>query len=200
MHKRQPQMTAVILAGGMGRRMGGKDKGLVELQGRPLVAHVIEAVAPQVSHLLINANRNQPVYARFGPPVLSDELEGFQGPLAGILTAMKKAPTPLLLVVPCDAPRPPADLGARLQRAMADADAEIAVAHDGDRLQPVHALIATALADDLESYLGSGKRKIDHWYARHRMVVVDFSDQPEAFVNINTPDERNALEGGGPDR
>jgi len=193
-------MTAVILAGGMGRRMGGQDKGLVELKGRPLVAHVIDAVDPQVSHLLINANRNHPAYARFGPPVLSDELKDFQGPLAGILAAMKKAPTPLLLVVPCDTPHLPADLGARLRRAMADADAEIAVAHDGDRLQPVHALIATALSGDLESYLGSGKRKIDHWYARHRMVVVDFSDQPEAFVNINTLDERNELEGGGPDR
>ncbi len=200
MHKQRPQMTAVILAGGMGRRMGGRDKGLVELKGRPLIAHVIEAIEPQVSHLLINANRNQPVYARFGPPVLPDELDDFQGPLAGILTAMRKVPTPLLLVVPCDAPHLPADLGTRLWRAMADADTEIAVAHDGNHLQPVHALITTALADDLESYLGSGKRKIDQWYTQHRMVVVDFSDRPEAFVNINTLDERNELEGNEQNR
>lgn len=186
--------TAVILAGGMGRRMGGRDKGLVELGGRPLVAHVVDAVAPQVGQLFINANRNRERYARFGWPVIADDLEGYQGPLAGILTAMRRATTPLLLVVPCDAPHLPEDLLERLLEVLERETAEIAVAHDGTRLQPVHALLSTALADDLEAWLSTGGRKIDDWYRRHAMAVANFSRQPEIFANVNTPEERKALE------
>jgi len=189
-------ISAVILAGGMGRRMGGEDKGLVELDGRPLIAHVIKAIKPQVSRILINANRNREAYAKLGFPVIADELKNYQGPLAGMLTAMKQVSSPWLLAVPCDAPLLPADLASRLFAAAEMDRAEIAVAHDGERLQPVHALLSTALAADLEAYLESGERKIDRWYSRRHMVVVDFSDQPETFVNINTLSERNALQGG----
>jgi molybdopterin-guanine dinucleotide biosynthesis protein A len=186
--------SAVILAGGMGRRMGGRDKGLVELGGRPLIAHVIDAVAPQVGQLYINANRNRESYARFGWPVIADDLEGYQGPLAGILTAMRRATTPLLLVVPCDAPRLPDDLLEQLARTLEAESAEIAVAHDGNRLQPVHALLSTALADDLEIWLAAGERKIDNWYRTHAMAIADFSRRPEIFTNVNTPEERKTLE------
>ena len=192
-----PQVTAVILAGGMGRRMGGKDKGLVALEGRPLIAHVIDTVAPQVSHILLNANRNGDDYAQFGYPVIADDLEGFQGPLAGILAAMQHAVTPLLLVVPCDAPQLPQDLVLRLSTTMRSKDAQIAVAHDGERLQPVHALLACSLASDLEDWLKAGERKIDGWYARHDMASVDFSDHKDSFLNVNTLAERNQLEKRG---
>ncbi len=188
------QTTGVILAGGLARRMGGRDKGLLAFEGRPLIRHVIDALRPQVERLIVNANRNLESYARFGLPVVEDEVEGFQGPLAGILSAMHQAATPWLLVVPCDAPHPPPDLRERLMEAAQKRNALIAVAHDGVRLQPVHALISTALAADLEQWLASGGRKIDRWYARHPMAVVDFSDRPEAFLNLNTPEERQRLE------
>ncbi len=193
---RRSEITAVVLAGGMGRRMGGQDKGLVEFDGRPLVAHVIDAIAPQAGRLLINANRNPEVYGRFGHPVIADDIEGYQGPLAGILTAMKRADSPFLLVVPCDAPRLPDNLAEKLLAGLEQQAAEIAVAHDGKRLQPVHALLSTTLADDLEAFLAAGERKIDRWYGRHAMAVVDFSGQPETFVNVNTFDERNELQAG----
>ena len=190
---RRAEITAVILAGGMGRRMGGQDKGLVELDGEPLILHVIRALEPQVGEVLINANRNLHRYADFGHAVVRDDLEGFQGPLAGMLSAMRRAQTPLLLTVPCDAPLLPGDLAARLATDLREQDARIAVAHDGRRLQPVHALMETALADDLEAFLASGERKIDRWYARHPMSETDFSDRPETFVNVNTLEELGRL-------
>lgn len=194
---RPSQITAVILAGGKGRRMAGRDKGLVEFEGRPLITHVIDAIAPQASELLINANRNREAYERFGYPVVADGLTGYQGPLAGILTAMKRATTPFLLVVPCDAPHLPGDLAEKLMIGLEQQEAEIAVAHDGQRLQPVHALLSTALAGDLETFLASDERRIDRWYGQHRMATVDFSRQQQAFANVNTLDERNALQESG---
>ncbi len=187
-------ITGVVLAGGMARRMEGRDKGLIPFRGRPLVAHVVEALAPQVDELFVNANRNREAYAGLGYQVIGDDLEGFQGPLAGILSAMRRAGHPLLLVVPCDAPLLPADFARRMKKALEGAGADIAVAFDGERLQPVHALISCRLADDLEDFLKSGERKIDRWYDRHAVVKVDLSDRPETFVNVNTPDELARLE------
>ena len=191
------EITAVVLAGGRGRRMEGRDKGLVEFQGRPLIIHVIEAISPQVSSLLINANRNAETYAALGYPVIADTLDGFQGPLAGFLSAMQTATCEDIVTVPCDGPMLPADLVARLVKARAEAGAEIAVAHDGDRLQPVYALIPVRLKDSLKRYLQAGDRKIDLWYAQHRMVAADFSDIPETFININTEQERDRLQEDG---
>jgi molybdenum cofactor guanylyltransferase len=191
------EITAVVLAGGRGRRMEGQDKGLVAFQGRPLIAHVIEAIEPQVSRLLINANRNIETYAALGYPVVADTLGGFQGPLAGFLAAMQRATTDTIVTVPCDGPQLPQDLVARLVKARDEADAEIAVAHDGKRLQPVYALIPVSLQASLQAYLEAGDRKIDLWYAQHSMAQADFSDIPEMFVNINTQEERDRLQGGG---
>lgn len=188
------QISAVILAGGLGRRMGGEDKGLVEFEGKPLVAHVIDTIAPQVQQIFLNANRNLAAYRAFGHPVIADGLDGFQGPLAGILSALEKISTPLLLVVPCDAPRLPADLAGRLLAALQQEKSEIAVAHDGQRMQPVHALISRELRGSLEAFLASGERKIDRWYNMHKLAQADFSDRPEAFVNINTLDQLGQLE------
>ena len=188
------EISAVVLAGGLGRRMGGEDKGLVEFEGKPLIAHVMDAIGPQVGELFINANRNLERYRAFGRPVIADELTGFQGPLAGMLSALGRISNPLLLVVPCDAPRLPSDLAARLLAALQREEAEIAVAHDGQRMQPVHALIQRELKTSLESFLAGGERKIDRWYAMHRPALADFSDRPEAFVNINTLDQLGHLE------
>ncbi|MES9834719.1 MAG: molybdenum cofactor guanylyltransferase MobA [Candidatus Thiodiazotropha sp. DIVDIV] len=190
----RPNLTAVILAGGRGSRMGGSDKGLVQLDGKLLIEHVITAIAPQVDQLIINANRNLPEYQKFGYPVIPDELSGYQGPLAGIYAALEFIDGPDLITVPCDGPKLPADLVERLASARQRESADIAVAYDGKRLQPVYALIPTRLQQSLLTYLDGGDRKIDLWYAQHKMAKADFSDIPETFMNINTPEDRNEFE------
>jgi molybdenum cofactor guanylyltransferase len=190
----RPPITAVILAGGRATRMGGEDKGLVELAGRPMIVHVLAALAPQVEQVIINANRNLDRYAAFGWPVVADEDSGFLGPLAGLAAGLRAAQTPLVITAPCDSPLVATDLVARLYSALEDEDAEIAVPFDGERLQPVFALVRRELGDSLAAYLGGGDRKIDRWFARHRLARVDFSDRPENFVNVNDPDERAAVE------
>ncbi|MCU7943613.1 MAG: molybdenum cofactor guanylyltransferase [Candidatus Thiodiazotropha sp. (ex Cardiolucina cf. quadrata)] len=191
----RPAVTAVILAGGRGRRMGGEDKGLIELNGRPLVQHVISAIQPQVATILINANRNQERYAAFGYPVIADSLLDYQGPLAGFIAALQAVETEDMLTLPCDGPLVPPDLVERLYEARQSAGADIAVAHDGDRLQPVYALIPKRLADSLQRYLDRGDRKIDLWYEEHRIAHADFSDIPRTFINVNTLQERDNLQG-----
>ena len=190
------EITAVILAGGRGSRMGGVDKGLIDFNGRPLIEHVIEAILGQVRGLMINANRNLVQYQRFGYPVIADSLVDYQGPLAGFLAAMEVAQTTHIVTVPCDGPLLAGDLVERLAEALERESAEIAVAHDGQRLQPVYALIPVALKPSLEAYLAGGDRKIDLWYARRRVAHADFSDLPTSFLNINTEDERNQLQEG----
>lgn len=186
-------LTGVILAGGKARRMGGIDKGLVEVAGRPLIAHVIAKIGPQVDRLMINANRNVEQYEAFGCSVVPDQLEDFQGPLAGMASALDTATTELVLFVPCDSPLLPHDLAARLIEARIAADADIAVAHCG-RLQPVFALMRRTLLPHLRAAMADGERKIDRWYDRHTMVTVEFSDQPNGFLNINTPEQQAELE------
>ena len=183
------QISAVILAGGRATRMGGVDKGLIEVRGRPMVEHVIAALRQQAADLFINANRNLDAYRQFGYPVLMDMVDGYCGPLAGMASAMRVAKTPWLLTAPCDSPFVPVDLGARLFQAITKNNAQIAVADSGGRLEPVFALIDCSLLPSLLDYLDSGERKIDRWYAMHPMVRVDFSDRPETFRNINTPED-----------
>jgi molybdenum cofactor guanylyltransferase len=183
------QITAVILAGGKGRRLGGQDKGLVSYQNRKLIEHVLDKIKPQVSEILINANRNQDQYERYGYLVIDDEMHDFQGPLAGFLTAMKMVKTDYIATLPCDGPDLPEDFIARMTHALTIGD-EIAVAHDGERMQPVHALIPVTLTKSLETFLESGDRKIDRWYAQHKTSLVDFSDKPEVFFNVNTEEQR----------
>jgi molybdenum cofactor guanylyltransferase len=149
---------------------------------------------PQVDTLLINANRSIERYRALGCPVIGDALDDFQGPLSGFASALAAAETPLVAIVPCDCPRLSPDLVSRLRGALTAADAEIAVAHDGERLQPVHALLRRELCADLLATLEDGERKIDRWYAMHAMVCVDFSDEPEVFRNVNAETDRLALE------
>ena len=190
-------VTAVILAGGKGRRMEGKDKGLVELANRPLIEYVIDAIKPQVETIILNANRNQEQYSQYGYPVISDALHDYQGPLAGFISALKSSATGYIVTLPCDGPFLPKDLVERLILALTDNEAEIAVAHDGDRMQPVYSLIPTTLINSLSSFLDTGERKIDLWYKQHRVALADFSDCPETFKNINTAEQRDTLQNEG---
>ena len=182
-------ITGVILAGGRGSRMGGQDKGLIEFNGRPLVEHLLDALKPQTGAVLINANRNQERYQTYGQPVVNDELSGFQGPLAGFAAAMQTANTLYIMTVPCDGPQVAPDMAERLLQTMQKEQAELAVAYDGERLQPVHALIPVSLLPSLQAFLANGDRKIDLWYAQHRMAQADFSDCRDMFRNINTPED-----------
>ena len=191
------ELTGMILAGGEGRRMGGRDKGLEPFAGLPLVAHAVERLQGRVAELLINANRNADAYAMFADRVIADLVMdgaegGFKGPLMGIYSGLRAANTSWLLVVPCDSPALPNDLVARMERGIGDHD--IAVAFDGERLHPVVAMLRTSLADDLAIALAEGERKIDRWYARHHWCRVDMSDCADAFANLNTEEEKQRLE------
>ena len=190
----RPSITGLVLAGGRATRMGGMDKGLVELAGRPMIAHVLARLAPQVDQILVNANRNVDRYAAFGWPVVPDTDTGFLGPLAGLVAGLRASETPLVLTVPCDAPRLATDLTGRLYAALERDAAEIAVAFDGEWLQPVFMLVHRQVLASLEAFLAGGGRKIDRWFEQHRLARADFSDHKESFVNVNDPAERDALE------
>jgi len=187
-------LTGLILAGGQGRRMGGRDKGLEPFAGHPLVVHVRERLTGRVDEVLINVNRNIAAYTPLADRVIQDAEGGFQGPLMGIYSGLRAASTPWLVVVPCDSPALPHDLVDRLVSAVCTDACDIGVAFDGERLHPVVALIRTSLVDDLAQALADGERKIDRWYARHAWCRVDVSDCPEAFANLNTDDDKQRLE------
>jgi molybdopterin-guanine dinucleotide biosynthesis protein A len=182
-------ITGVILAGGRGRRMGGVDKGLQHLQGKPMVQWVLERISPQVDSVLINANQNLARYATFGCPVLADTIPDFAGPLAGLHAALAQATTPLILTVPCDSPFLPLDLVQRLHAALLADKAEIAVACAAGRAHPVFCLARRELLPQLDAFLASGERKVDLWHASLKRVDVNFDDESEAFDNINTPEQ-----------
>ena len=193
----QPAITALLLAGGRGTRMGGVDKGLQEFNGTPLARHALARLAQQTlppAELAINANRHLDDYRAFGVPVWPDSLPGFPGPLAGFLTGLAHCRTPLLLTLPCDVPRLPLSLCEQLAQALQVSGADIAMASAG-RAQPVFCLMRadTSLHDDLAARLAEGSRQVEAWTARHRRVTVPFDD-PHAFANANTLQELRALE------
>jgi molybdopterin-guanine dinucleotide biosynthesis protein A len=218
---RVDQVVGLILAGGAGRRMGGVDKGLIELDGRPLVQWVAETLRPQVASLLISANRNHDRYSELGWPVLADEKparqpatpDAYRGPLAGIAAALawiktqaRHRPKPArgslaqsptspawLLVAPCDTPLLPSDLGPRLAEALSDRQARIAIAADQDRRQPLHALIPTDINGDLKEYLRSGGRSVLGWLARYQVATAKFEQTPSRFRNLNRPADAESV-------
>ncbi|GAA3894514.1 molybdenum cofactor guanylyltransferase [Halomonas cibimaris] len=185
-------LTGLILAGGQGRRMGGRDKGLERLAGRPLVAHVSERFAGRVSELLISANRHPRCYARYADRVLADQHPGYPGPLAGLYVGLCAARTPWLVVAPCDTPALPDDIAARLIHGLGEAD--IAVAHDGQRAHPVVALLRTDLSEALGQALDAGERSVSGFYAGHRVRYVAMADSAAGLVNVNTPADKTRLE------
>ena len=205
MHTPTNAVTALILAGGRGARMGGIDKGLQNFRGLPLALQTLmrlqlQSQPPQ--EVMINANRNLAAYESLGAAVWPDTLDGFAGPLAGFLTGLERCETPLLLTVPCDTPLFPLDLLERLQQALHEEQADLAMAaareEDGQvRPQPVFCLLKLELLDSLVAFTQRGGRKIDAWTGQHRCAIVPFDrpeDAPEAFFNANTHEELQKLE------
>lgn len=188
------KITGIVLAGGLSRRMGGQDKGLMTLNGKPMVQHVLDRLKPQVDSLIINTNRELKRYKQFGFPLLTDQFGHFDGPLAGIYSAMSQATTQYLLISPCDSPFITDNFVEQLYDACQNNNSLAAVAHDGIRIQPVFALIDTQLKDSLKQYLESGQRKLDRWYQQNEAAIVDFSDAKKMFLNINTLEELAKLE------
>ena len=190
------RITGLVLAGGLGRRMGGVDKGLSRLGGEPLVEHIIRRMAPQVGRLIINANQNHDIYAGFGYPVVGDRIEGHAGPLAGLEAGLAACTTPYLLTVPCDSPLLPADLVSRLAACLTAHKASIAVARTGEQLHPVFSLIRSDELPELQAFINAGGRRMEAWLRRLCWAPCPFDDCPEAFANINTPDELRAHQAG----
>jgi len=188
-------VTAVILSGGMARRMGGQDKGLIELNGRPMIEYVIDALKPQVDSIVINANRNLEQYRRYGYPVVEDITGDYFGPLAGMASGLQACSSDRILTVPCDSPFVPPVLADKLNAALFEQGADLSVANDSERMQPVFAMLRRHLLPSLLAYLDGGGRKIDTWYAEHQMALADLSDWPDAFININTPEDKTFVEG-----
>lgn len=187
-------VAGVILAGGLARRMQHRDKGLILYRGRPLVCYAIDALAGAMTEIIINANRHLDRYRAFGRPVVPDRSASFDGPLAGILTAMRHTEAEVLVVLPCDSPLILTEHVNTLLAARAECDADIAAAHDGQRMHPVFLALKTDLKDSLQDYLNRGERKVDRWIEQHRLVLADFSATPAIFTNVNTMIELNALE------
>ena len=190
----QTKVAGVILAGGRARRMNNRDKGLVKFKGRPMVSYALAALAPVVDYVIINANRNIGQYRQFGCTVISDQTDSFDGPLAGVLSAMMHTDADVLIVMPCDSPLSKTRQLQKLLLTRAEKNTDVAVAFDGIRLPPVFFAIKAALKTSLQDYLASGQRKVATWLMQQNMVQADFSNEPEIFSNINTMDELSVLE------
>jgi molybdopterin-guanine dinucleotide biosynthesis protein A len=187
-------IAGVVLAGGLGRRMGSVDKGLQRLRGKAMVERVLERFAPQVGEVLISANQNVALYAGFGHPVIADIVAGFAGPLAGLHAALTATSLPLVASVSCDSPFLPKDLVSRLRRSLEVQKADLAVASTVDQPHPVFCLCRRELVGHLAAFLDVGGRKVGLWYATLNVVEVAFDDQVEAFSNINTREELASFE------
>lgn len=186
-------VTAVILAGGKASRMHGVDKGLITLGDKPLIEHVIARLQPQVQQIIISANRNLDTYRQFGLPVLTDQNHDYLGPLAGIATAMQQCTTEYLLVQPCDCPFLPHDLAEKMTAAIIANNADVCLAFDGRRLQPLVALLSVSLLDRLDQSIAAGKLKVERWMLEQDHCMAEFKD-PQAFLNINTAQELEQAE------
>lgn len=187
-------ITGIILAGGRARRMGGQDKGLIQLGMKPMIEYVLNAIEPQVDAIIINANRNQTTYEKYGFPVVADQIEGYCGPLAGMASGLQISETPFIVTAPCDCPLIPDNLVHKLYSTLRQENAEICTAFSNGRLQPVFTLMKSELLSSMLDFLNNGDRKIDRWFEKHHLAIADFSDQPETFININSAEELAAIE------
>jgi len=187
-------ISAIILSGGRATRMNGADKGLVTLQNKPLIAHVIARLKLQADEIFINANREIAAYESFGYPVLQDEVAEFLGPLAGFSLGLQHAKHEYVLTVPCDSPLLPLDLTERLYNGMAESPANIAVASSDGDTHPVFCLMKKSVLPSLTDYLASGERKVSTWQKSQKYIEVDFSDNSDGFINLNTFEDLTALE------
>jgi len=192
------QITGLILAGGRAQRMGGIDKGLIPFHGKPLIESTISRLKPQVSTILINANRSITKYSHYGYPVLMDQTPDFSGPLAGFSIGLKHCKTPYLLTSPCDSPLLPIDLAEKMAVELEDNNLELVFASSKEAdgkiwSQPVFCLMKNSLQDSLDTFLSKGDLKIDRWFKELRSGTVVF-ENAQAFANVNTPEELTALE------
>ena len=188
------KFTGVVLAGGRGQRMGGLDKGLISYRGVPMAMQVLDVLQTVVDKVLISANRNRDIYESWGVQVVEDLSSGFDGPLAGLLAAMKAVDTPYVLTVPCDTPLLTQEVVERLCRAVEAEKRDLCVASQGDLWHPVFMVAHTRLMDDLKDYLEAGERRVRYWLMRHEPSLVDFSDCPDVFLNINSLEALDQLE------
>jgi molybdenum cofactor guanylyltransferase len=187
-------ITAVILAGGLGSRMGGADKGLQQFRHAPLALHALLRIQPQVGEVLLNANRNIGVYEGFGIPVICDQIPDYAGPLAGMHAALSTSSLPFVVTVPCDVPLFPENLVERLSQPFEkNPDLMLTVVQTSSGDQPVFCLIRIEALTSLEEFMKQGKRKIDAWYAQIPHAKVYFEDE-KAFHNVNTVEELKSLE------
>lgn len=188
------EITGVVLAGGRGSRMNGKDKGLVIFRGKPMVNYALEALKSVTGQILISANRNIDIYAAYGYPVIKDQSGNFDGPLAGLHSALSYANTSYVMTIPCDSPFVNHMVLTRMLDAMNIGSSSISTIHDGNRLQSAFIIVHRQLIVDLDKYLSDGGRKVETWLKRHHLALADMSDFPELFVNINTTGELTQLE------
>ena len=182
-------ISAVILAGGKARRMGGQDKGLQILGKQSLIEHIIHRLQPQIHDISINANRNQTEYAKFSFPVFSDELPDFQGPLSGMLTALEKTKSDFILFTPCDTPFFPTNFLDKLKSAVKNDRTLIAYACDKEREHPVFCLMSVQLKEKLRHYLASGERRLLQFMNENGGISVKFTKEEGNFENFNTLDD-----------
>ncbi|WP_423821915.1 molybdenum cofactor guanylyltransferase MobA [Salinisphaera sp. SPP-AMP-43] len=191
MHITPEQITAGILAGGEGRRLGGIDKGWYSLAGQSLIERTLERVRPQAARIVISANRSVARYRKLGYTVRGDDSDDHRGPLAGIATVLKAAATPYVLIVPVDTPMLPLDLGERLAAAMKPGT-DLAVARTPERLHPLHALMRRSVLDDVQAALFSGVRRVTDWQNDTARAIVDWPSE-ERFTNVNSDEDAEAL-------
>lgn len=183
-------ITGLVLAGGAGRRVGGRDKGTLPWHGRPLAQYVCDTLRPQVDELWISCNRSADFYQPLAERLITDIETGYRGPLAGIAAAARQLASPVMVVAPCDMPQLPGDLSARLCAALRDPALDVALAWDGERQQYLTAAIRAPALAGLEDFLASGGTAVRDWYATLSTTNVDFSDARGAFHNVNTLAER----------
>lgn len=191
-------VEGIILCGGQAQRMGGQDKGLIELKNKALFVHAIERLTPQVGKIMLNANRHADLYEKSGLPVYGDTYPGFVGPLAGFHVGLSHCKAPYLATVPCDSPLFPNDLVDKLFQQLDSKRADIAYvvtknAQNQNQSHPVFCLLRSGLKNHLGAFLDSGERKIDRWFGQLNATEVVFQND-DAFTNINTPEELAKIE------
>lgn len=188
------EIAILVLAGGRGSRMGGRDKGLIPVLGRPALDHLLARIRPQSTRIMISANRNLAQYARYGYPLVRDTLDGFAGPLAGIHAGLSACNTRYMLSVPVDAPLVSPDYLARMKQSLEGSDRPACAAEFEGQLEPVFCLAERDTASALETYLAAGRRSVHGWLEHIGATRVDFSDVPEQFINLNRAADRHRLE------
>lgn len=188
-------VDAAIIAGGLGTRLDGADKGLLEWGKQRFAEHIAQKLRPHTASLIINCNRNLPRYEVIADLIVQDEDKNFAGPLAGLLSVIKVSAADYVLTSPCDTPLIPNNYATKMLATLTQSPGRLIVAHDGSQIQPLHMLLPTQLEDSIRDYLHSGKRKLTSWIILQSPVFCDFAESASAFLNVNSPQEFDELTG-----